>query len=600
MKMGSRKNILKSVLFIAGFSLGIFLLAETINFIENVGMDYGIGFDTLKGVVRRRPLFDSNHHSIPGGGQRTFFSLKKVEGSMDLEKELNVSVSGSYGCGLWHASAQASFMKSNSLNTYSLYYMVSVKVTNAEEILSQDPQLTQQAKDILNQPSGLTLFNQSYGDSFVSGITTGGEYYGIVQIDTKSDKNFMDTKAKIEGGGIGWDFKAQFAYKVNQTSKTNSVNIKEICIGDTAHQPASTADAMTTYATGFAGKVLNRGVPVFVELAPYTVFPEYASKFTDLDLNKRILLAQLQNEYLDYQDLKNNIDYVRTHSDQFRFNPATKNNDVNNLTNQSRTIADTLTRISFGVEKIADRVGNYNSLADLGITTLARNFAPLIRLPKRYKTYLASTQLKLKFPDFKGSKDDHGLLFPLYRVPPGDGEMAGHPRNITVNAAVTMQPGGQVLMLGYNCTMREDRRDWTTFSRNGAQTLLDLRFDSQYDEQTVLGPGLRIKRIINTPASGSIRAVGTGHDEQTFTGSGILNRGSFISDSSGNEDGKIGATNLLFNDTYVELQHEEDFLNLPYDYQNAAQIKVFRTVNTAVLKRQIVNKQAWKQFRIIK
>ena len=558
------------MMFILYFISAPYLYADTINHIDDIGINYGVGFDSLAEQVKRSPLINRSSTMLPGG-QRVDFDMKQISSSLELESSLDLSIEGSIGSGiLGKVSAKASYMRENAMNQYSLYYLIAVKVKNMPNVLAQDPNFTQAAIDVLQSPSGLRLFHQAYGDSFVSAITTGGEYYGIIQINTKSEHDHHEVAEEISAGGWGWNAKQQLNATLDKMQRERSVTVKNIIIGGRGVQPTIDVDKMFQTAATFANNVYNYGVPLRDEICDYTVFPEYARIFTDLNLDERILLNRLRNNYLDYLNLKNDIDYVRNKQNQFRFKSSTKQSDLNKLRQQSTTIRETMTAISYAREKLISGQSTAKTLAALGITP-AKNFAAQVRLPARYKTQLPTEPILIPTKS----------AYPLPGNTRGDSDMGGHKPRINMNAKLNIRDNGQQLHLHYDCTMKEDRSDWTTFTGSWNEILYDARRDFK---------GLRFKRVRTATGSLYAQAGSDDHGWQTYPGSGLIKRAREVrSDVSGKETGKIGAKYIDFNDPLIELVHEEDYLNLPYAYQNAAMAMKFRKVNVEKLKIKPIN-----------
>ena len=278
------------LLFIVPFSFG--QNEETIEFINGLGIDVGRGFDLLKGQASARiPLVNRTHGLLPGG-QRTTFELKQISNSVDLEEALGVDVDVSGSFLFWSASAKTLFLKEKKINKYNLNYMIKSSVLNQEDILSTDPVLTEDAKKMLNDPKNLNQFTLAYGSHFVYGLVTGGEYFGILEIECLSESDKLLVDQSIKAGGLFWDARAAFSYKVKEIAKTHKLSLKEIIIGGVGVKPSTSVDEMITLAQSFPAKVLTNPVQTHAILMPYTVFPEYSAIFNDLDLDRRYALLE--------------------------------------------------------------------------------------------------------------------------------------------------------------------------------------------------------------------------------------------------------------------------------------------------------------------
>jgi hypothetical protein len=586
-KMGGwvwqRLTILTGVLLLSA----LFAAAQptTIEFINGLGTDIGRGFDLLKGQASSRiPLVNRAHAKLPGG-QQVEFQLTKISSSLEMDQALGVDVSASGSFLVWSASAKASYLKEKKMNKYNLYYMIKVDVINPDDILSADPTLTVEAKNLLADASKLTQFHQAYGTHFVYGLVTGGQYFGIIEIETTSESNREEVEAKLSAGGLGWDFRANFSNKLKEVAQKNSLKIHEIIVGGSGMQPSANIDQMLAKAQNFPANVRTNPVPVKVILSPYTVFPAYSSIFTDLDLDRRYALLEVTLNYLDYTYLRDHIDYILNNQARFRFDPAKKVADLNKLRDQSRNIQFKLTALAATRDQIIDRSKPIPKLPES-----AQVFGANVMLPRLYKAYMANLTPVANIP----MKD----LFPLQGPIRGDSEMDGHRPKISLTAGLTIGNQGREIILAYNCKMEEDRSDWTTFFSE--QKL-------QWKRNQVDFPnGIRVKSVY--PATGNIYAQAgpDDHDRHWYPSKsqGLLSKAECISDVGGSEKGKIGCKFITFNPVTITFQHEEDYLNQPYVYDRASDVQVQILMRKAPPKPNLMikpmNLQEFKKQLLIK
>lgn len=113
----------------------------------------------------------------------------------------------------------------------------------------------------------------------------------------------------------------------------------------------------------------------------------------------------------------------------------------------------------------------------------------------------------------------------------GDTEMKGHNPSIAIDAQVRRQQ--QTAVVSGTVTMTEDRADWTTFRNTFSRGIFIGNLESP--ECAVVG--VRFAR-------GSVRANG-GNDNHRWTrysGNGIINSARCLSDTRGDDAGKLGCT----------------------------------------------------------
>jgi hypothetical protein len=124
----------------------------------------------------------------------------------------------------------------------------------------------------------------------------------------------------------------------------------------------------------------------------------------------------------------------------------------------------------------------------------------------------------------------------------GDTEMEGHNPRITIRANVSRD--GPRLMLNGTIEMREAVQDFTTFLGTFARRVFDVDIEA---------PGCVYRDF--GPRSGSLDAD-SGEDNHDWTmyanGSGIIGAANCLSDTTGNDAGRLGCT-IDFQDVVVTL-----------------------------------------------
>jgi hypothetical protein len=83
-----------------------------------------------------------------------------------------------------NVSAKAQFLDSVNINDYSIYVLARVSVLNATATM-ENMSLTDSSHELLER-QGADDFRKMCGDVFVSGYTTGGELFSVLEISTRS------------------------------------------------------------------------------------------------------------------------------------------------------------------------------------------------------------------------------------------------------------------------------------------------------------------------------------------------------------------------------------------------------------------------------
>jgi len=508
--------------------------AKPIDFIKDIGMDYGLGFDSLEIEVKRSPFEPITTKQLPGG-QEVEFTLKQVTSIMQLTEELDISAEASFRSLAFNGSAKVKYIRSHNLDTYSLYFLIYVKVKNREKILTSGFKLSDEAKNLLD--NSIELFHKAYGDSFIRGITTGGEYIGIIRIETKSEQDKKNLSAELNIGGIGWDGKAKFIEKLKKVQEDHMIYVNNIIIGGVDLQPVTDPIKMIEDAQKFSEIVRISGNPVKVMLSDYTIFPEYAEKSIGPDIEIRRMLNKLNNYRLQYLSLKNDIIFILLNIKQFRFKSNSMISEKAQLLNYHSQIQDKISEIDYAEQML---VYNKITTKDIDIES-PEDFAKKLSIPNRYVALLQTKIFQIP----------NKSAYPLTHIS-GDAEIDGNYPHIWINAKLSILEAGQKLRLFWSCKIQEHGYDRSLFEGHYSDDVFDVKIEA---------PGLRIKNISQN--IGSLHVQGSNDQNwHEFEGEGLIKSALVRYDIMGLEFGVIGAKDIIFKNVLIEFENEEDYLNL--------------------------------------
>lgn len=182
----------------------------------------GQGFNSFTQEPMARAVEDSDVVQPVGAvGQTVSYQLRQIEDASTLRKSLNISASASLAGGIGGGSAKSSFFNSLEIDSYALYIYVHVRVSNTSHVL-RDYKLTDNAINFLKE-YGKDGFFDNFGDEFVSGFTTGGEFIAILQINNRTVQEKTRTQASIEGSYGAFSGSASFSQaldKINMSAAT--------------------------------------------------------------------------------------------------------------------------------------------------------------------------------------------------------------------------------------------------------------------------------------------------------------------------------------------------------------------------------------------
>lgn len=594
MKQKTFRRIANSVLLlllsVSSLSVSAQEITDPISYID--GMISGNGFDYYKGTIFPiSPLTNRTTYTTPYDGQNVGTQIHFISDYQSLESALELNLNSSFDVGLVSGSVKSYFYNKVNFEKNTLYLLVKNVIYNHWDRLNA-PELNATAKNLLTTPSGVENFGRSYGNTFVWGILAGGAYYGLITISTRSESEKLEINNELSGnvsGMVSVDIKQKF-YRIS-TRKGVEIKMEEKIIGGTGlgyllPTNNTALDKMIEKADKLAEQVKTSPVPFLAQVQPYTVFPEYSNVGKDLPVERQIALLNLNYDYLDYINLRKKLDYIIKNPEFFRFMPNDRNNKVNEFNSKIREIEANILKIKNTRELVADLSKTFPPV----YPESAKQFGSRIMLPESYMAmvrYLEET---------KTSKLD---INPLSKRTSGDAEMHGHSPSITLRANLIKIP--QNLSTSVNidayCQIREDRADWTTFE--------DRKSSVWINEGTDFAKGLVINSI--SPSQGQLNARGPENQRQWLpfqsNNTGLISSAECLTDSEGNETGKIGCKNITFNPVKIIYTHREDAENRAINYSRASEqpIQIFipRLKSNLIMIKPVKENMNIKKTRIL-
>lgn len=281
------------------------------------GFDYGMGVAFAKANPLARGV-KGEHTQVEGAGAGNgSYAVNQVTTTEEVETSLGISAEASGGCGLFSANARFNFSRDSKVRSSSIVLILSA--TEQQGFWQVDePALSQEAAALMTQGKG-QLFCDRYGDCFVRGMYVGGQFFGIIRIDTRSEESKLKIGASMGGSYGGFGGKA--AMDLSETCKTESASI--YCNyyyegGRVTGRPTTPAELLEMYDK-WAQTVRDQPMPYQVALSPYSIVngPEPPNAI-DLEHQRDILYrcAKLRSATIDKLNI---IDYILDplHSKEF-------------------------------------------------------------------------------------------------------------------------------------------------------------------------------------------------------------------------------------------------------------------------------------------
>lgn len=289
------------------------------------GMNIGLGFNTATNDLHPTPAFESvdNYRDIPGaGGQEVLFRVEVASSTESITEKLNVSARASLKYGMTGSgSIRTSFSSLFEQNSYTIYVIVNVTVTNKQTLLDLSKvNLKQDAARLYkNEPDA---FIRQFGDSFIYGLITGGEFIGVLEISSTTSTELREIRAALSGkASYGmWSGNASASFEEAMKNITSSYQMKATVYrqGDIGTLNQITPDQLIKDALEFPGKVNgNNGFPRSVLVIPYNhiripdVAEDKIPSIVSLQTARLEQLGSLHRRFVMYQnDLTHALDYT--------------------------------------------------------------------------------------------------------------------------------------------------------------------------------------------------------------------------------------------------------------------------------------------------
>jgi hypothetical protein len=285
------------------------------------GYQFGMGVKSASGSPMAEGVVGTPTpvQGAPGASGR--FQMSKVQTTEEMESHLGISADVSGSVGLFSASDRFSFAKDCKVQASSITLLL-LCTREFGFVQIDTPALSNDAAALVAS-GNLALFQDRYGDCFVRGLTSGGQFYGVIRIDAQS----AETRQKIENSlsGSYGPFSADVAVQLSEAMKSSRSSAEVYLYyegGDVKTKP-QTPEELFAAANEWSNTLQSQPRPYAVTLAPYIIAsgPEPPNK-ADLEHQHDVLArcAKLRSATLDKLNL---VDYIldTAHRAEFQFDP---------------------------------------------------------------------------------------------------------------------------------------------------------------------------------------------------------------------------------------------------------------------------------------
>lgn len=288
------------------------------------GMNLGLGYNSFTNAVHPSSALDNIDQTRPvveATGQKVSFQVELLSNSLSLSEQLNVSASASLTYGVTASgSAKASLASSFKQNSYTVYVLARVHVQNQQTLLDlRSAKLNDKAA--LLYATDIKTFTKIHGNHFVYGILSGGDYYGILEIESSSAEEYREIKATLSGkatyGIISGNASATFEEALKKITSSYKMKATVLRLGSEGELQQISPEQLIKDALSFPAKVLEgKGVPFSVLVLPYDQIPHPPAQQLEIP-NTLDCLDRLGRNYEKLKKYQNDLQYAIDNQNYF-------------------------------------------------------------------------------------------------------------------------------------------------------------------------------------------------------------------------------------------------------------------------------------------
>ncbi len=178
------------------------------------GVDAVTGATTGSAIKQFKPDMDT--------GKNSRESLRIIQSQSELEREVETSASGRYNIEGVKVSAATQYLNRIQYSELSFTLVAEYESEISKYDEAETYKLTDQAKDLINDPKDHEKFRQAYGDYFVSGGKRSSRFIALYTCQSMSVKSLDEFKASF-GGEMPGVFSADGSVKFMQAAKKYNI-----------------------------------------------------------------------------------------------------------------------------------------------------------------------------------------------------------------------------------------------------------------------------------------------------------------------------------------------------------------------------------------
>jgi hypothetical protein len=321
------------------------------------GMALGLGVDDLTGGVGTLRAVDFAVAEAAEGdeGMGADYETSLVYTSEQLYSSLGMNVSAEGRYGLFSAEGKFSFAEKTRFNRSSTFLVARATITNAFKRVDE-PTPVQDARDLVSAGKQADFRNR-YGDFFIRGVQSGGEYFAVLSITSETEQQQRELglalKASYDGIAAGGSVSADVQSKIDRLREVSEVNVSVYQRGGTGEQISytGTVDEVMQRLKTFPAAVQESPKAHSVQAASYDtlVFPDAPNAF-DIKLQQDVLEDSMKKR-LELQTIRNDLSMLLLHPEYYESPP-----DRGKVSDWVASVTETLNQLDQHVSKVVDSI----------------------------------------------------------------------------------------------------------------------------------------------------------------------------------------------------------------------------------------------------
>jgi hypothetical protein len=326
--------------------------------------EIGMGFNSESGLAVGTALEGFSIQVNPGAsGQEVTASITIVNSHEELMENLGMSFEAQGRYGFFSGSAKAKFSENSNFNSTSTFLVARCIVENPMK-RGKNFKVSPDAKALLDA-NRFPEFKTAFGDSFVRGLQTGGEFYSVIRITSVSTGKQVELAATLQAEANGLVASGSFSAAFSQANSSSSTRSEfTATMFQKAGSGAQSAPAVQITEVidrfkKFPEIASNSAAAYETEVVTYDTLPLPIPTPEERE-DFLLALADARAKKLRYIQTRNDLDFALRNPSFFQNLPA----------------SDTLTTASTGYTKLINAVMSHAIRLSRGQITPPQLFDP--------------------------------------------------------------------------------------------------------------------------------------------------------------------------------------------------------------------------------